>query len=161
MRLLVAPARWVSSLLTEHRVDWVVSLISPDAPGLSPPADVVFRFNDIDGPRPGLVPPTREDVEAILALAKLPLSTLLLHCHAGISRSTAAAYALACQKAGPGQEEGLAKFLRGASPEATPNRLMVALADELLERDGAMVQAIAALGRGIDAYEGSVFDWRL
>ena len=161
MRLLVAPARRVPSLLVEHRVDRVVSLISPNAPALSPPADVVFRFNDIDGPRPGLVPPTKGDVEAILALSTPARSTLLLHCHAGISRSTAAAYALACHHHGPGQEISLAKVLRAASPEATPNPLIVALADELLKRDGAMVRAIAALGRGIDAYEGSLIDWRL
>lgn len=161
MRLLIAPARQVPTLLVEHRVDLVVSLISPDAPDLSPPADLVFRFNDIYAPRPGLVPPSKPVVEAILALPAPRASIMLLHCHAGISRSTAAAYAMACQNTGPGQEEALAKFLRAASPEATPNRLMVALADELLDRGGAMVRAIAALGRGVEAFEGSVVDWRL
>lgn len=161
MRLLIAPARRVPTLLAEHHIDRVVSLISPDAPLLSPPADLVFRFNDIDQPRPGLVPPTREHLEALLALSISPTSTLLLHCHAGISRSTAAAYALACQNGSPGDEEALAQALRAASPEATPNRLMVALADDLLGRKGAMVRAIAALGRGTEAYEGSVVDWRL
>jgi predicted protein tyrosine phosphatase len=36
---------------------------------------------------------------------------------------------------------------------------MVAIADELLGRDGRMVDAVAAIGRGADAFEGVVFSW--
>jgi predicted protein tyrosine phosphatase len=54
----------------------------------------------------------------------------------------------------------LAAQLRTLCPEATPNALMVALADTILRRDGAMSRAIAGIGRGVDAFEGTVIDWR-
>lgn len=38
---------------------------------------------------------------------------------------------------------------------------MIALADRILDRGGAMARAIAGIGRGVDAYEGTVIDWRL
>jgi len=158
MRLLVGPITAVAGLASE--ADHVVSLISPDA---APPRvmqrQTLLRFNDITEQREGLVAPSAAMIETILALRETP--TLLIHCFAGVSRSTAAAYALACATRPPGEEEDLAAQLRKLCPEATPNALMVALADTILGRDGAMTRAIARIGRGVDAYEGTVIDWRL
>ena len=81
---------------------------------------------------------------------------LLIHCWAGISRSSAAAFAMACDR-NPGFERDIAVELRRRSPSATPNRLMVRLADDLLERDGRMVDAIDAIGRGAEAREGEPY----
>lgn len=161
MRLLVGPVRAVPGLLAGVPADHVLTLASPDAPEPPPVAAprTLLRFNDIVEPRPGLVAPTPEVVAAILALKDVP--TLLIHCHAGVSRSTAAAYMLACAHRPRGEEARLAAHLRSACPEATPNALMVALADAALGREGAMRTAIAAIGRGADCYEGTVIDWRL
>jgi predicted protein tyrosine phosphatase len=163
MRLLVAPARHVAALLATDEVDQVVSLISPDAepPELSTsgPPGLILRFNDILESRDGLVSPSLEIMETILDLAGTS-RTILIHCHAGISRSTAAGYALACHQAGPGHEADLAMTLRTLSAAATPNPRMIALADELLGRHGKMISAIRAIGRGEDAYEGPVIDWK-
>jgi predicted protein tyrosine phosphatase len=82
---------------------------------------------------------------------------LVLHCYAGISRSTAAAYIAACALHPDRDEAELAQRLRRLSPSATPNRRLVAVADEVLGRDGRMVAAIAAIGRGADAFEGEPF----
>lgn len=150
----------MADVLTREPVDHVLSLVSPDtelAPIAAP--RTVLRFNDILAPRPGLVAPDAETIAAILALDGH--ATLLIHCFAGVSRSTAAAYILACASRAPGEEGALAAFLRDACPEATPNALMIALADEILGRGGAMSQAIAGLGRGAEAFEGTAFDWRL
>jgi predicted protein tyrosine phosphatase len=163
MRLLVSPARCVAALLEVHDVDLVVSLISPDAerPELRAdgPPGLVLRFNDIAEPRDGLVSPSREIMETILGLAQTP-RTILIHCHAGISRSTAAGYALACRQVGPGHEADLAMTLRALSSAATPNPRMIALADDLLGREGKMIEAIHAIGRGEEAYEGATIDWK-
>lgn len=160
MRLLVGPVTAVERLLTIAPVDHVLTLISPDAEALAVPGPrTLLRFNDIIEPRPGLIAPSADIVAAILALSETP--TLLIHCHAGVSRSMAAAYALACAVRPVGEEAALAAHLRAACPEATPNALMVALADEALGRNGAMRAAIAAIGRGCDAYEGTLIDWRL
>jgi predicted protein tyrosine phosphatase len=51
----------------------------------------------------------------------------------------------------------LAQALRRASPTATPNRRLVALADDRLGRQGRMIAAITAIGRGADCYEGAPF----
>jgi len=160
VRLLVGPITAVERLLASEPVDHVLTLISPDAPAPTAATPrTLLRFNDIVEPREGLVPPSVETVAAILALRETP--TLLIHCHAGVSRSTAAAYMLACATRSAGEEEALAAQLRAMCPEATPNALMVALADEALDRGGAMSRAIACIGRGVDAYEGTVIDWRL
>jgi predicted protein tyrosine phosphatase len=66
-----------------------------------------------------------------------------------------------CALAGDGSEERLARELRSHSPQATPNRRIVALADDLLARRGRMVDAVAAIGRGEDAMEGRIFGWRV
>ena len=54
-------------------------------------------------------------------------------------------------------EEDVALRLRAASPTATPNPRVVALADKALRRGGRMVAAIERIGRGEDCFEGNVF----
>ncbi len=158
MRLLVGPITAVARLAGQ--ADHVLSLISPNAapPTLTQPVTTLY-FNDIIEQREGFIAPSAAMIETILALRETP--TLLIHCFAGVSRSTAAAYVLACAKRPAGEEGGLAAQLRSLCPEATPNALMIALADTILGRDGAMIRAVAGIGRGIDAYEGTVIDWRL
>jgi predicted protein tyrosine phosphatase len=48
-------------------------------------------------------------------------------------------------------EETLAQRLRAASPYATPNMRIIEIGDHLLGRDGRLVKAIKAIGRGADA----------
>jgi predicted protein tyrosine phosphatase len=82
---------------------------------------------------------------------------LVLHCYAGISRSTAGAYITACAL-NPGRDEDvIARALRGASPTAFPNIRLVSLADKILGRDGRMTSAIEAIGRGVESVEGHPF----
>ncbi|HVV64212.1 MAG TPA: hypothetical protein VHC42_02000, partial [Rhizomicrobium sp.] len=77
---------------------------------------------------------------------------------AGISRSTAASYALLCDRAGPGAEREIAEDLRARAPHAQPNRLIVRLADEALGRGGAMARAIEAIGEGTLLSEGATVE---
>lgn len=73
---------------------------------------------------------------------------VLVHCYAGISRSTATAYTIACAMNPHADEEEIALALRAASPSASPNTRLIALADAELGRGGRMVRAIEAIGRG-------------
>ena len=82
---------------------------------------------------------------------------LVIHCYAGVSRSTAAAFITACVLNEARSEASIAHEVRDRSPTATPNRLMVEIADRLLDRDGRMVEAIRSIGRGADCYEGMPF----
>jgi predicted protein tyrosine phosphatase len=82
---------------------------------------------------------------------------LLIHCWAGISRSTAAAFIALCALNPGAHELELAQALRQASPTAYPNRRLVRLADEVLGRSGRMITAVEAIGRGTFADEAQVF----
>lgn len=116
-------------------------------------------MNDISEPQRGLVPPNDSHVRELIDFVvdwdrQLPL---LIHCWAGISRSTAAAYITLCAL-NPGIDENhLAHTLRAASPTATPNTRLVLLADGLLKRNGRMARAVEEIGRGETTMEGAPF----
>jgi predicted protein tyrosine phosphatase len=160
LKLIICPLAQLDTALKANP-SHVLSLISPDAdaPDITSPHCLVLRFNDISGPRDGLIAASAADIESLIAFARSWDGTapLLAHCWAGISRSTAASYIIACLHHAPGSEQDLAQQLRRIAPQATPNPLMIALADEILRRDGRMVQAIAEIGRGCEAGCGELF----
>jgi predicted protein tyrosine phosphatase len=82
---------------------------------------------------------------------------MVVHCYAGISRSTAAAFTAACALNPKRDEADIARALRRASPIASPNVRIVALADAALGRKGRMVRAIEGIGLGEAAMEGNPF----
>ncbi len=103
----------------------------------------------------GIVLPGRIHVRRIVAFGERVLERareaevrLLVHCHAGISRSTAAAYAITAMELGEGGEEQAARRVRRAAPAAHPNYLLVEYADQVLARGGRLLQA-ARRGFGI------------
>lgn len=116
-------------------------------------------MNDIAEAQAGLVAPGRTHVESLIGFAREwdRARPLVINCFAGISRSTAAAYIVAASLTPERDEAELAWALRLASPSATPNPRLVRHADEILGREGRMVTAIAAIGRGADAFEGTPF----
>ena len=74
---------------------------------------------------------------------------LLIHCRAGISRSTAAAFIAACSANPDVDEHSIARALRDAAPLARPNLFLVELADEVLGRRGRMRDAVVETGRDL------------
>ena len=78
---------------------------------------------------------------------------LLIHCYAGVSRSTAAAFIAACALAPGRDERAIAEALRAASPTASPNPRLVALADAVPRCSASsgpdVDRAVAAIGRGV------------
>lgn len=131
----------------------------PRPAGIPEGRHCVVEVSDIVAPMEGHVTPGKAHVAAILDFAQAwdREQPLLIHCYAGISRSTAAAYIAACALAPERDEAEIALALRDASPSATPNALFVAIADYMLGRGGRMVAAIAEIGRGAEAFEGEPF----
>jgi predicted protein tyrosine phosphatase len=82
---------------------------------------------------------------------------MVIHCWAGISRSTAAAFIALCALNPAAPEELIARLLREASPTAYPNRLMIRLGDAALGRADRMVRAVETMGRGVVASEALPF----
>lgn len=131
-----------------------------ERPELIGEADHLFLgFNDIIEPVDGMTPPGEVHVRDLLDFARRwdRRAPMIVHCFAGISRSTAAAYIVACMQNPHVDEEHVAACLRRASPSATPNTRLVALADQMLGREGRMIRAIERIGRGANAFEGEPF----
>lgn len=120
---------------------------------------LVLGVSDISAPQADHILPAETHVRELLDFVHGwdRSRPLLIHCYAGISRSTAALYIAACVLQPARSEAGIASDLRRASPSATPNRLLVEIADGLLGRGGRMISGIAGIGRGAEAYEGMPF----
>ncbi|MBK8173980.1 MAG: protein-tyrosine-phosphatase [Rhodospirillales bacterium] len=132
-------------------VSHVISILDPAWPD---PQDfhnygahtrVLWRFDDVVNAIRGYSEPQRTHVEAILELGdtlqREPVTKLLIHCHAGVSRSTATAIILMTQR-NPGREQEAFDELVRLRPRSWPNALMLRHADELLRREGALIAAL-------------------
>jgi predicted protein tyrosine phosphatase len=144
----------------------VVTLINAQTPVARPPAiaesnHLYIGINDITEEVPGFIAPAEEHVARLLRFVRAwhaaREAPLVVHCWAGISRSTAAAFTTVCALAPERDEFDVARRLRAASRTATPNLRIVRHADALLGRQGRMVAAIEAIGRGVDSVEGEPF----
>jgi predicted protein tyrosine phosphatase len=120
---------------------------------------LVLGMDDVTAPIDGYVLPCEEHVMRLISFVRgwERAKPLVVHCFAGISRSTAAAYVAACALDARRSEHSIAQALRRASPTATPNTRIVSLADQLLGREGRMLNAIESIGRGTIAEEGYPF----
>ena len=116
-------------------------------------------MHDIAVAQDGMTMPGEDHVRNLLDFARKwdRAKPMVVHCYAGISRSTASAYIIAAALAPKRDEAELAQTLRKLSPSATPNPRLIAVADTLLSRQGRMIEAIEAIGRGADAFEGTPF----
>jgi predicted protein tyrosine phosphatase len=117
------------------------------------------QMDDITEQVDGFVAPTETHVEQVLKFVRGwdRSAPLVIHCYAGISRSTASAFAAVCAL-NPNRDEFLiARQIRAASPIASPNRLIVSLADRMLGRGGRMLRALDDMGPGIMTIEGRPF----
>jgi predicted protein tyrosine phosphatase len=107
-----------------------------------------LRFHDVIEPHPGAIVPERWDVELLLAFGRdlrASWSThLLVHCHAGLSRSTAAATLVMAQTRPDRSADDLLREIVRLRPRAWPNLRILELGDELLGRRGEIVEAARA-----------------
>ncbi|CAM5763602.1 protein-tyrosine-phosphatase [Labrys miyagiensis] len=116
-------------------------------------------MNDIIEMADGQILPGEDHLSQLLRFVTAwdQRTPLVVHCYAGVSRSTAAAFTTACALNPHLDEFELARTIRRLSPTATPNKRIIALADARLGREGRMVAAVDAIGRGNDCFEGVPF----
>ncbi len=164
--IIICPLHAVERLVAREGVDTVIGLLGPQTRHPELGLDETGRhlkltIDDIAAPIDGMITPGSEHVgELIEFIGHWDRGApMLIHCWAGISRSTAAAFTAMCVMHPQRPEADIARDLRQASPSATPNPLIVAHADALLNRNGAMIAAIKAMGRGAYAYEGNIARW--
>jgi predicted protein tyrosine phosphatase len=116
-------------------------------------------MDDITEQLDGFVAPSELHIEKVLNFVRGwdRQAPMVVHCYAGISRSTASAFAAVCLLNPHRDEIEIAKQIRAASPIASPNRLIVSLADKALGREGRMLRALDEMGPGSMTVEGRPF----
>ena len=154
-------------------VTHLLSLEDPGTPKETPSwfkgPHVQLHFHDVDQPgeagtATGVgVAPGKGHVTEILRVGATCLEAasvgrvhLLVHCHAGISRSTAAAFAMASQALGVDRAEEALEFVLENRPEAFPNLLIVQHADRLLKAEGRLIAALQPLR---DQFSQAIDEW--
>ena len=137
----------------EVGVSHVLSILDPGHP--EPPAFGSFgehrrlelRFHDIIEDTPGMLPPREEDVATVLAfgrdlMAEPPARRhLLVHCHAGISRSTASMMLILAQARPDIPARDIVSHVVSIRPRAWPNLRILEFGDAMLGRKGDLVAA--------------------
>jgi predicted protein tyrosine phosphatase len=164
----VCPLSKVDEVVVRTGAGHLVSLLAAGTEmarpiSILPDNHLHLAMHDIAETHDGMTLPGENHVRDLLDFARRwdRARPLVVHCYAGISRSTASAYIIAAALAPKREEDELARTLRALSPSATPNPRLIAVADMLLERDGRMVEAIRAIGRGADAFEGTPFELKI
>lgn len=163
-RLHVCSLARVPDMVRETGARSLVTLIDsgtfvPRPPAIAPERHLRVSLSDIVMATDGHVLPELAHVAALLDFVRAwdRAAPMLIHCYAGVSRSTAAAFIAACALDPRRDEFDIAGLLRLRSPTATPNARLVEIADALLRRKGRMSAAIRGIGRGADCFEGVPF----
>lgn len=145
-------------------VTHVLSILDPGWPEPEPIRNfdlerrLKLHFHDVIEPMPGWIAPERWDVELLLAFGrKLTQSAetasqangthLLVHCHAGLSRSTASAILLLAQSYPSKPAHDIVGQIIRLRPQAWPNLRIIELGDALLGRDGEIIASVSMLYR--------------
>ena len=120
---------------------------------------LLLDMDDIVTAMDGYMPPNEQHVGKLIDFVTAwdRSAPIVVHCYAGISRSTAGAFITACALNPTRDEASIARAIRSFSPTAQPNIRLVSLADDLLGRRGRMTNAVRAMGPGLAAYEGHPF----
>lgn len=163
-RIHVCPLSRLSETVRISGAKSLITLVDKRTPVDRPAAiaaerHLALNFSDITVETAGHTLVSHEHVEKLLTFVRRwdQAAPLLIHCLAGVSRSTAAAYIAACTLLPQLDEGGIALALRKNSPTATPNPRLIALADAMMMRKGRMIAAIARIGRGEVCFEGTPF----
>ena len=164
-RLYVSPLSALENAIRDVSPQRIVSLLDPETmietpAGFEPARHLRGGVNDIDSHIDFLTAPNEAHVQELIDfLGEWDLrEPLLVHCWAGISRSTAAAFITLCLHNPELEEMALAAFVREKIAHAKPNKLMVEIADDLMRRRGRMVEAVDAMGPALDTYEGCLVE---
>ena len=154
MTIHVCPLALAPHMARLRNVSHVVSLLDPytSFPRIKEVGErhLCIEVHDIEEDEEGMDPLCAVRTKRILEFVGGwdRSQPILIHCYAGISRSTATAFITACAQNPGADEEAIALALRAASPTASPNRRFVAMADAELGRGGRMSRAIERIGRG-------------
>lgn len=155
--IAVSPLSRIAEIAVKMKAREMISLLAENQhfhrPGvIDATRHLRLGVNDVANPARGLVHPQEEHVAAVIDFARGwdQSAPLLIHCWYGVSRSPAAALIAALAVKPELDDATLAHDLRTASPQASPNTRLIEIADGMLGRDGRLVEAVRAIGRGAE-----------
>jgi predicted protein tyrosine phosphatase len=115
-----------------------------------------LTFDDIDHPEHGEKPPKTDDVLKILEFTKnnSASTSILVHCHAGISRSTATAVIMHMFWLGRGNEQQALDMVSRSIVDRMihPNSLLIKLADDVMGCGGNLVKVVQEFNSKVDSH---------
>jgi predicted protein tyrosine phosphatase len=160
----VCPFSRLSATVEACEATHIVSLMGAGTVVMRPPpvkseCHLLLRVSDIVAPLEGHILPGEEHVDKLVEFVRSwpREKPMVIHCFAGISRSTAAALIAVCVVNPTRDPVAIATALREASPTATPNIRFIEVADARLGYDGRLIAAVAGIGRGQEAFEAEPF----
>lgn len=161
--ICTSPLSEIDEAIARLGCSHLVSLLEPESMiktprGIAPERHLKLGLSDSPPPGAEHQAARGEQVAALLDFAAQwdGRDPMLIHCMAGISRSTAAAFIILCACNGGKDELQLASHLRRHIAHASPNMRLIKLADELLTKQGRMVRAVAELGAPQFSLEGRI-----
>lgn len=155
-QIIVTPLKFMPEVVVRHKASHLISLMGPEHPVHRPGMidktnHLSLAVNDIAFKGSGkLVGPNESHIQWIIDFARNwdQQSPMVIHCWLGQSRSPAAALIAALAIHPQINDQRLASALRSASEFANPNKRMVELADNLIQREGRLVEAVKHIGHG-------------
>jgi predicted protein tyrosine phosphatase len=144
---------------SEARVSHVLSILDPEWPvpeifgTFGEHEKLELRFHDVIEDRPGTVPPEPFHIEQLLAfgcaLGREPTADahLLVHCHAGVSRSSASMALLIAQAMPDRPGHAIFADILQIRPQIWPNLRIVEMGDTALGRNGNLIDAAKGIYR--------------
>jgi predicted protein tyrosine phosphatase len=165
----ICSLKMVEPLAHEVKPSHVLSLLGgitpfPETPaGVDPRNHLKLTLADIAEPQEGMIHPGEDHVREVIAFAERwakesgGTRPIIVHCFAGISRSTASALTIACTLRPKTSEVKFTEALRATSESAQPNALLIEHADKLLRREGRLVNAVWGMGLADFSKSGQPF----
>lgn len=146
-----------------NKYDAVISIIDPEGDAVRVADGVrqlILPFHDITKPSSRWVAPSAHHVTAAIEFARQYQNAgLLLHCHAGISRSPAIALAIIADRFGAGNEKDAVEYLFAQYRIIYPNSRIISHADNVLNRNGALINAFRSKIKDVRAESEGKFIW--
>ena len=148
-KIIICGLADIQNCVDKYNPDKMLTIInknfSPETPqGMDKSRHIKMLIDDISEPRDGFILPEKHHAQELLDFTNdLDISKpLLVHCHMGISRSTATSLGVAA-KYDPENIEIIIEKLKEIAPHASPNKIMTQYYDEILGLNSRLFSSLA------------------
>ena len=148
-KIIICGLADIQLCVDKYKPDMMLTIInknfSPDTPkGIDNNRHLKMLIDDISEPRDGFILPEKHHAQELLDFTNNwdTSKPILIHCHMGISRSTATSLGVAA-KFDPDNIEINIEKLKEIAPHASPNKIMTKYYDEILNLNNRLFSSLA------------------